>query len=257
MEALRDSEVDKIINTGIFHAEAVKDEKLWDEFKSLSLDLHLPVTESFWKMEVTKNGKVLDSKRERSASWLRNFYNQITHQTLSVDGTSAANFGAGYLSAKNISAAITATLTPFGDNGSSGFYCNYETAGFQSIRAAAGSTTHGILVGLGVTPVSFENYKIETLVANGVGGGQLSYQAMDAPINIWVGTPTFEYTMAWFRYMNNNSGGAITINEVVLQILKYVGTNAVMERHIIAGGLLVPDTAQLRCDYQMVVTFLE
>jgi hypothetical protein len=102
--------------------------------------------------------------------------------------------------------------------------------------SAAADTTHGILVGTGVTAADRNDNAMETLVAEGAGAGQLNYQATLITWALVAGGS--RVTIA--RQLINNSAGAITINEAGLAVR---GDDAgaverywLILRDIIAGG---------------------
>jgi hypothetical protein len=93
-----------------------------------------------------------------------------------------------------------------------------NTASGPSCNAGANLTTHGILIGTDNTAVVVDDYKINTLIAQGVGAGQMQYQAM--VVNAVV-TSAPRSSMRLDRTMTNNSGGAITVKEIALYCLGY------------------------------------
>lgn len=240
----------------IKHTELINRQELWEEFQHLCRKLHLPVLEANWEFQVAVGGKLIEEPRkERAGSYLRNFYNFITSQTISANCTSTTLFGPGELSFRNTAGTKTGTatsaLTITGGTVLISWSCEGVGAGF---RAAAGDNTYGIQAGTASTAVTFENYVLTGLIANGIIAGTFSYQAMVAPGKEWI-NDILKYNVGWERYMNNNSGGDITVNEVGLTAKTYTYNYEMMERHVISGGLLVPDTAQLLCKYSLGLTF--
>jgi hypothetical protein len=75
-------------------------------------------------------------------------------------------------------------------------------------------TTHGILVGTGVTAADRDDNAMETLVAEGAGAGQLNYQ----PTLITWALVAGGSRVTISRLLINNSAGAITINEAGLAV---------------------------------------
>lgn len=73
----------------------------------------------------------------------------------------------------------------------------------------------GIVVGTGTNAVVITNVNLQTLIANGVGAGQLSYGATSIGNTVTVGS-TRRFTIA--RTMTNNSGASITVQEAALRI---------------------------------------
>ena len=82
-------------------------------------------------------------------------------------------------------------------------------------NAPVSNATYGPQVGTGVTAVSINDYKIETIINHGIGSGQLQYSAVTfgAPTTTAAGT-TFIVT----RVFTNGSGNSITINEISIVV---------------------------------------
>lgn len=85
-----------------------------------------------------------------------------------------------------------------------------ETDSSLDITAAAADTTHGILVGTGTTAVAKDDHTIETLIAEGAGGGQLNYQAQLISVAFGI---SGGYRVTLSRQVDNNSGGTVTVEE--------------------------------------------
>lgn len=133
-------------------------------------------------------------------------------------------------------------------------YPRFDTQGGKGYRSDA-AANYGILIGTGNTAFDIEQYSLVTPIANGTETGQMSYQGMDAGTGSWT-SGTLTYNFNWFRYFNNNSGGAITVNEVGLAANTEVSDYYVLfERHVIGGGLEVDDTAQLKCEYDISLVY--
>jgi hypothetical protein len=125
----------------------------------------------------------------------------------------------------------------------------------SGIYAGAGIDTFGIVVGTGNNPESLESYALGTKIASGNLAGQLSYSVTDPPAVSTVGTTK---TVAWVRYFNNNSGGVITVNEVgVYTKGTYDNSTAtfMMCRDLLAGGVNVPNTGQLKVTYTLQLAY--
>jgi len=128
--------------------------------------------------------------------------------------------------------------------------------------AGAGIVTNGIIAGTGVTAPDITDRHIETLIAHGVGAGQLQYSAMT------YGAPAADATTSQFtitRNFANGSGGAITVNEIALYVKShnsawayssYGGgiTQTLMYfmtiRDTIAGGISVGNGQTLTVNYR-------
>lgn len=125
-----------------------------------------------------------------------------------------------------------------------------------SCAAALGTTTYGILAGTGAVAPTINNYAMGTLIAHGVGAGQMSYSAMT------YGTPAADASTSHFtctRNLANNSGGAITVNEIGLAVRAYDTPGYALcyfliLRDVIGGGINVPNGQTLTINYRPIAT---
>jgi len=123
-------------------------------------------------------------------------------------------------------------------------------------NAALGTTTIGIVAGTGAVAPTINDYALGTLIAHGVGAGQLSYSAMT------FGTPAADASTSHFtctRNLANNSGGAITVNEIGLYVKAYetptyTTTYHMILRDVIGGGINVPNGQTLTINYRPIAT---
>jgi len=176
-----------------------------------------------------KNHNVIEERPLQDAhSWVRNAYN--TAVGFSTDPvTAGGTFGDGYVNYKTRAGNITTFITGTPDM-SNGY------------NAGSGVTTYGILVGTGTDAVTHDDFALQTLITNGSSSGKMDYQAMETQSQTWVGGVI---TVIQGRYINNNSGDSITINEVGL-----VSANTVlMARDIVSPGVTINDTGQLLVTY--------
>jgi hypothetical protein len=81
------------------------------------------------------------------------------------------------------------------------------------VSAVSGSTSNGIVVGTSTSPVSMMDFRLGSLIAHGVGAGQLLYGSVGfTPIEIIGNMIRFQIN----RLLTNDSGNDITVNEVGL-----------------------------------------
>lgn len=203
------------------------------------------------KLEVFQDGKPLSVYEDRARSWVRNYYNFMTMQTMGLaPGVLGTTFGGGYLTMKN-----TSGLTSFAEGTTTTVSARNPINSATDIhyRASAGIATRGIVIGTGTTAESFEHHALAALITNGTSAGQMSYGAMDAPTTTY-GAGKFTQTI--IRYINNNSGGSITVNEAGLYCTVYIGSPTassvdthMLARDLLSPGVAVPDTAQLKVTY--------
>jgi len=174
------------------------------------------------------NGKRVDGFDLReSHTWVRNAYNVTAYTLLDLTPSGVA-FGDGYINCKVPDGTIKTTL-----------------GGWAWVGGAG--TANGIVVGTGSTAWTFEDYKLETLIAHGNGAGQLSYVVTETITDAFVGDVV---TTTGQRYFNNNSGGTIGINEVGLYTVSSVGYG-LATRDVLGATVDVPNAGQLLVTYQI------
>ena len=120
------------------------------------------------------------------------------------------------------------------------------TSGMFDVTAVANDDTHGIQVGTDNTAETINDYVLGTLVAHGVGAGQLQYGA------VAFGAPSDDGTTSQFtitRDFANNSGGTITVEEIGL--VAYCGGYYLLMIHDTTGSINVLDGKTLTVNYQV------
>ena len=231
----------------------LKEEAKYELLRKLGQELHIPISETFWELEVRdSNGNVIKRLKQRSHSWVRNAYNHMFSQ-LAVKNGNNGSFGPGLLSIKDTSGTIRSAAGPIGNS-------NADIDGTSyGCRGPAGDDTWGIQVGAGTNPESFEDYMLQTKIANGVGAGQISYIEQDPHvIDYNAGTRVLSNTIV--RYFNNNSGGDIDVNEVGLVMNQPQGGSIVYGKRLqardkLASTVTVPNTGQLKVTYTIQLTY--
>ncbi len=237
----------------------LKEERQYERLRKLGQQLHIPIPEAFWELEVTdKNGKVIQRHRQRSHSWTRNAYNHLFCQLAGKD-LDDDTFGAGKLSLKQQAGAIRhddmPSLLVYGGEGS---VDGLATASFSGgYRAPADNDEVGILVGSGVAAESFEDYILQTKIASGSGAGQLAHIQSEAhSITYEAGTKTLKNQLV--RYFNNNSGGSVDVNELGLVCClqrPVIPDEYLLSRDKLGATVSVPDTGQLKVTYTIQLTY--
>lgn len=231
----------------------VKEERKYSQLRKLGQQLHIPIPEAFWELEVRdQDGKVIQRYKQRSHSWVRNAYNLMMSQLGALDGDDAS-FGAGYINLKKTDGSVVTASKPL--------TMGARTASVQGAgagyRGTAASDSCGILVGSGTDAESFEDYVLQTPIAEGAGAGQLNHVEGEAPAESYVGTAK---RAAIARYLNNNSGGNVSVNEVGLVGFASAdgsGANFMFARDKLASTVTVPDTGQLKVTYTVQLTYPE
>jgi hypothetical protein len=237
-------------------------EAKYQRLEALGRKLGVPLLCGHLDLQISRNGKLLTHRKQRSRSWTRNAYNLIFCQLGSTNPTDAT-FGSGLLSYKKSDGNIVRYT---GDYGAWVTYIDYynvetrenESAGRGS-RAAANDAGHGIVIGTDGTGESFDHFKLISPIAAGLGAGQLSMIAQEAPVLSYdAGTKTLTDTLV--RFMNNNSGGDITAREVGLIVKMQTYTAYSMSlflfsRDVLSPEVVIPNAGQIRIQYSISLVY--
>lgn len=187
-----------------------------------------------------KNGQEIERHELLSKSWTRNFYNMLfclfTSTPTSYFG---AIFGEGYLACKQTSASV--------------FSSTSFSLGNGAFIGQIGSTANGILAGTSDAAETLESYILGSLIAHGTGAGQLSYTAQDAT-SVSYNSGTKKMTGTLRRYLNNNSGAAITVKEIGL-VSDYSTPKLLQNRDVLPSPVTVPNGGQLKVEYLIEMTY--
>ena len=219
----------------------------WEQFKKLAQEFHVPVPETWITFEVfDKDGKLVQKYQQRGHSWTRNAYNIIFCQ-IAAKNPSDSTFAAGKLSLKDTGGIVRHNATrPINYY----YTTNLDALGAGYLRAA-GIIAQGILVGSGTNVESFEDHVLQTKIGHGTGAGQLSYADSELHSVAYIAeTKTLADTL--IRYLNNNSGGSVSVNEVALVTRIFIsntGYNTLVSRDKLDTTVEVPDTGQLKVTY--------
>lgn len=231
------------------YTENPKLEAKYSRLSALGKELKVPTFGAFLQMEVIKDGKVLHAHKQRSHSWNRNAYNWFLCQAALVTQY-GSSFADGYLTVKNTSGTVK----------NSGTYALGWTRlpSAPPYEAAVGNDNQGILAGSGSDAESFDGYALGSKIANGTGAGQLSYQGCSISRN-W-DSPSTTFEAVWTRFLNNNSGGSIDVNEVGLVAYLYCFDNQdyiMVCRDLLDSTIAVPDTGQMKVTYTIELVYPE
>ena len=233
---------------------AVNQESRYENLKKLARDLHIPVAEAFWQLEVRdRNGRLLRTHRQRSHSWVRNTYNLLLCQAAAVPSDSA--LGLAIVDTGGTARSDSSTQPASGWSSSGAANMRIYVGSTYGFYAHAGVDSMGIVVGTGNGAENFNDHSLGSKVPSGNGAGQLAYSTMDAPSVSTVGASR---QVVWIRYFNNNSGATITVNEAGIYTKGTVDGSIVyymMCRDLLAGGVDVPETGQLKVTYTVQLTY--
>ena len=149
---------------------------------------------------------------------------------------------------------FVASTSPFSDNtnikATSGINYNVFDR-VWTLNAPINNSSWGIMLGIGTTPPTPSDYKLETLINSGTAGGQLNFYQQTAVQGVVVSGSVSSFVLQ--RVAVNNSGADITINEVGIGINE-AGIIALIFRDIISGGLLVPNTSTVTITITFSIT---
>jgi len=121
--------------------------------------------------------------------------------------------------------------------------------------SAAGDLLYGVICGTGTNAVTPTDVAVQTVIAHGGGAGQFMYGSGAA------GFPNVDLTKSWInviRSVFNQSGNAITINEVALyQCMTDSGgtyRSFCCLRDIVSPGVSVPNGSSAVIEYTYTAT---
>lgn len=227
-------------------------EQDYDTIRELGKKLHIPTPEMFWGFKVEKiDGEVLHEHDERGHSWVRNAYNLLISQMCAI-GTGDTTFGEGLISAKTTTAVIKgggSYKNPLTVSGLS----QPETSGC-GFCGGIGDDSIGIVIGKGLTPFNFEQYRLDSIIPNGGGAGQFAYQSFNPIIKEYnVGSKIYKVTHS--RVFNNNSSSSITVTEVGIYNKMVNEYNTLVTRDVLTTPIVVPPASKLTISYNISVAF--
>ena len=245
----------------MLNIEPLENEKLYKELEDLGTRLRIPVPQCHLGIKVLdRTGKVIRDTSQRAHSWNRNAYNIIGSQLLNLDATGA--FGPGTsvpIKDVNGNTLNNATGTAVAETTvtQSGYSSDPLSQG-QGFMGAVGIATHGIVVGIGATAESFEDYQMSSPCAEGTGANQLHYVLTENPVNSW-DAGTRRFTVTWKRYLNNNTSGIITITNIGIISCIAQGSGdsyrGLICRDVLAPAVEVPGSGQLLVTYAIALVF--
>ncbi len=245
-----------------FFIEDPKLESRYRRFEKLGTELKIPVFRTFLEMEVLdREGNVIHAHRQRSHSWNRNAYNFLFSQMVAYGLTAINVFGAGSISLKWTNGSIFPNVSNWGLNQVAGWNeaVNVnERPASTGFLSDPGVTAKGIIVGTSGLPETFEGYVLAAEIANGSGPGQMDYAQSDLH-SVSYHAPSKTLTDILIRYINNNSGADIGINEVGLYgkvQFSSAGVGSIMfSRDVLASTVTVPSTGQLKVTYTIQLAY--
>ena len=205
----------------------------------LSQRLKIPIMLAHIIVESFIDGRLHQKFEGRSHTWVRNFWNLITVYPCDLPLV-ATNFGAGYLSLKQISAAVSALNKD-----------QHEISNLGPIS----NSTYGILCGRGSNAESFESYALTTPITHGTGANQLSHRAQNATTQEYTaGTKTWNMNLV--RLFDNLSGSTISVTETAIVIYTSAyGYKVMLCRDLLGAPVDVLNNGVLSITYPLSIVF--
>jgi len=191
-----------------------------------------------------KDGKLLSRCEGKSdpftKAWIRMFRTAFTSTPVSAD--------------------ITVTLTCTDGTGRA-YYVNVS-GGYVCIpisgNAAANDDTYGVRVGTSTTAFQRDQYELQAKIAHGSGSGQLTYGAHTIEDYLDEDSTT---RFRILRPFTNNSGAAITVNEIGIAICNYNTKTTPYNRYylicrdVLTSPQSIPNLATLTVTYRLYISY--
>lgn len=196
------------------------------------------------------SGRLIMERHEVGHSWTRNAWNMLL-AFFGDAGASGASFGAGHLTARDITGTISSDT---------GYCCEPDYNGDVDRGAFCNPSTnadYGIVVGTGSTAFSVNQYALAAICGHGTGSGQLNYAAMAQSTRSYASST---WTCRHSRTMANNSGAPIVVSEIGLYWQGFLFTNVnrvyMMARDVLetpvtvaAGGIILTVNYDVSLDF--------
>ena len=116
-----------------------------------------------------------------------------------------------------------------------------------NIAAMAGDDTRGVVVGTGTTPVTINDYRLQSQIAHGAGAGQLNHQATEViypPV-----TGALECSFQLKRIFVNQGGSTVSVNEIGIYGAITSAYEACLARDVLSGTVDIPDGGSITAIY--------
>ena len=149
-----------------------------------------------------RNGKIISEHEQKCNTYVKNFL-LLLNSAFKLDSSPVVDTGG---TARNAGARYYWSRWCDGN-------CTVAGCGGWSALAGEGDDTFGIVVGTGNTPVTADDYNLESKIAHGTDAGQLSYNETILYGPFVTGTAVVQ---VFRRQFTNNSGTDITVNEIGL-----------------------------------------
>lgn len=194
------------------------------------------------------NRKLVGFTDEPLNSYTRAFYNWLVSQMMGFSPSDSPTFGDGFLNWKDYLTGANRNISPTVMDLGQG-----ETATNAGYRRLTDDIA-GILIGTGSAAFTFDDWGVSGLnntfqIPHGTGSGEMSHVASEISQRSWSGG-TRQFTGVYARFFNNNSSGAITVNEVVLRPeLAGIGNGRMVVARDVITPIEVNPGGQLKVTY--------
>jgi hypothetical protein len=157
--------------------------------------------------------------------------------------------------ANNDSADFPSSGAPFSSltstrNTAGTLQSTYSNISFN-INVNTAQLTGGLIIGTGDTTPAAGDYCVETLIPEGTGAGQMSYQNQTATQGCEISSLTTSFILQ--RLFVNNSGGQIDVNEICLYT-KSASYTFCIYRDVLPSSDEVPNGSTYRVTLEISVT---
>lgn len=178
-----------------------------------------------------------------SGSPLRNYYNMVFCQGASLNASDGGSFADGQLNGKDTGGGLRSATSSLG-------FPHDDNMFVQGYRG-------GIKVGDSNTPVTFDDFAMSSLIANGVGGGELQYSSGLTPTGAW-DLPTLTYTVSHVQTFTNAGGGEVIVREIGLTgTLDLQGSHQMMTHRDVVSDIVMAPAEDLEVTHQFNTVFPE
>ena len=172
-----------------------------------------------------RQGKVVSRERRRSRSLLK-AWNQLVY------------------------AHVSQTDLTITDTGNTGRSVSRHANSFR-MDAGATTTTYGIRVGTGNTPVAIDDYALETPIAEGSGAGEMNHLICTVALPV-VAAPSCSFLVS--RSIVNNSPAEITVREAAIYMRMDTSYYGCGVRDVFVTPQAVPIGGTITIDWTIQVT---
>lgn len=231
-----------------------RESAIYERLRQVGKKLNIIITEPIIRLRVVdqKTGELKLLRERHSHSFTRN--QDVKAALFPYLASTGGSYADGQLAYKDIASTVVANsgvrVGPFTP-------ANIET--IYGFYGAAGVNTQGGVAGTDNTAESIDDFELGTIIIHDAApptAGRMEYLEM-VLVEAWNGGSSYYYSI-WTRPMDNNSGGAITVNEVGLIFRSFSGggnSRFMIARDVIGGGQVVNNGDRLNVDYETRVSF--